>query len=102
MSGLLYRLADDMSRPVMAHEEEVLYKPTQLLAWLIRSNGYDGFIYPSAMGSGTNILLFNSDDAAVLNISYLRVRQIAHIAEPLSPNEDVYDEGPYDALLSEE
>jgi RES domain-containing protein len=60
LAGLLRRLAGDMSRPVMPHEEEVLYKPTQLLALLIKSSGYDGFIYPSAMGLGTNVVLFRA------------------------------------------
>lgn len=32
LAALLDRLSNDMSRPVMPHEEEVLYRPTQLLA----------------------------------------------------------------------
>jgi hypothetical protein len=32
LADLLYRLASDMSRPVMPHEEVKLYRPTQLLA----------------------------------------------------------------------
>jgi hypothetical protein len=52
LANPLYRLGQDMSWPVMPHEQEILYKPTQLLALMIQSAGYDGCIYPSAMGSG--------------------------------------------------
>src|SRR5713226_3176506 len=74
LASLLRRLGSDLSRPMMPHEEEVLYRPTQLLAWLIRSSGYQGFIYPSAMGPGTNIVLFNPEDAEVAKVSYVRVK----------------------------
>ena len=99
MAILLHRLAEDMARPVLAREDEVLYKPTQLLAWLIRSSGYDGCVYPSAMGPGTNIVLFAADDAEVTSVSYVRVKRVAHISEPLTEYEDVYEEGPYDFAL---
>jgi hypothetical protein len=76
------------------------YKPTQLLAWLIRSSGYHGFVFPSAMGPGTNIVLFNSDDAEVTKINYVRVKRVAYFSEALSDYEDVSEEGPYDFVLS--
>lgn len=98
LAVLLRRLGEDMSRPVVAHEDEVLYKPTQLLAWLIQSSGYDGCIYPSAMGPDTNIVLFNPDDAEITNVSYERVNRVEYRSEPLSPYDDVYEEGPYDSL----
>ena len=41
--GLLERLGQDMSRPLMPNERKQgdLYKPTQLLAQLIKAGGYD-------------------------------------------------------------
>lgn len=102
LSALLRRLGEDMSRPVMPHEAEVLYKPTQLLAWLIKSRRYDGVIYPSAMGPGTNMALFNPEDAEVTNITYVRVKAVSYGSEPLSQYEDVYEEGPYDFALAKE
>jgi len=87
---------------MMPHEEEVLYRPTQLLAWLIRSSGYQGFIYPSAMGPGTNIVLFNPEDAEVAKVSYVRVKRVVYFSEALSDYEDVSEEGPYDFALSKE
>ena len=99
LAGLLRRLAGDMSRPVMPREEEVLYRPTQLLALLIKSSGYDGFIYPSAMGSGTNIVLFNPDDVEIGPPEYVRVKRAAYFFEPLDPYDEVYEKGPYDFAL---
>ncbi|MBL8688018.1 MAG: RES family NAD+ phosphorylase [Rhodospirillaceae bacterium] len=97
---LFSRLAYDLSKPVMPHEQEVLYRPTQLLAWLIRSNGYDGFLYPSAMGDGKNIVVFDSTSAEVKTPTYMRVERIGFRAKPLSPLESIYDNGPYDHALS--
>jgi RES domain-containing protein len=100
LAGLLYRLGQDMSRPVMPHEEAVLYKPTQLLAWMIKSAGYDGCIYPSAMGPGTNVVLFNPDDVEMEEVGYFRVKQATYFSAPFSTYEAVYDEGPYDFAVS--
>ncbi len=102
LAGLLHRLANDLSQPVMPHEEEVLYKPTQLLAWLIRASGYAGFIYPSAMGTGRNVVLFNPEDTEVATTSYVRIKRVACFSEPFSEFEDVYEEGPYDFALPDD
>ncbi len=102
LARLLYRLSGDLSRPVMPHEEEVLYRPTQFLALLIKSSGYDGFLYPSAMGSGTNIVLFNSDDGEMGPPEYVRIKRVGYFSEALSPYEEVYEEGPYDFALEKE
>lgn len=99
LAGLLRRLAGDMSRPVMPREEEDLYRPTQLLALLIKSSRYDGFIYPSAMGSGTNVVLFNPDVVEISPPEYVRVERAAYFYEPLAPHDDVYEKGPYDFVL---
>jgi hypothetical protein len=99
LRALLRRLGSDLSRPITsyeAREAEVLYRPTQLLALLIRASGYDGIIYPSAMGPGTNVALFNPDDADVKKV----VKRVAYFAEPLSDFDDVHEEGPYAFALT--
>lgn len=101
LTMLLHRLGEDMSRPIMPHEEQLLYRPTQLLAWLIRSSGYDGFIYPSATGSGANIALFNPDDAEIMVANYVRVKSVAYFSELLHEYESPYEDGPYDFALSD-
>jgi len=99
LANLLYRLGQDMSRPVMPHEQDVMYKPTQLLALMIQSARYDGCIYPSAMGSGKNYVLFETDAVDVLNIEHLRVNSATFFSRPLSLYEEIYEEGPYDHML---
>jgi RES domain-containing protein len=99
LAVLLYRLGQDMSRPVMPHEQETLYKPTQLLALMIQATGYDGCIYPSAMGSGKNYVLFNTQAAEVLNIEHVRVKNATFFSTPLSYFEELYEEGPYDHMV---
>jgi hypothetical protein len=87
LANLLYRLGQDMARPVMPHEQEILYKPTQLLALMIQATGHDGCIYPSAMGSGKNYVLFDTQAAEVLNIEHVRVTSATFFSKPLSPYE---------------
>jgi RES domain-containing protein len=99
LAVLLRRLGEDMSRPVMPHEAEVLYKPTQLLSSIIKSRGYDGFIYPSAMGSGSNIALFNQEDSEIMEASYLCIRRVAFFSEEIGDQDDLYEAGPYDLVL---
>lgn len=100
--GLLRRLAMDLSHPVMAYEKDeadVIYRPTQLLARLIKLNGYDGLIYPSAMGTGKNIVFFDAAKVEVQPVSYTRVKRVAYYGAPLSEFEDVDEKGQYDYAL---
>jgi hypothetical protein len=85
----------------MPHEQEVMYKPTQLLALMIQSARYDGCIYPSAMGSGKNYVLFDyvlfdTDGVDVVNIEHLRVNRPTFFSRPFSLYEEIFEEGPYD------
>ncbi|WP_162792711.1 RES family NAD+ phosphorylase [Ochrobactrum sp. 3-3] len=100
LAGLLYRLGQDMSRPVMRHEEGILYRPTQLLALMIQAAGYHGCIFPSAMGSGKNIVLFDVNAAEIVSVDYVRVTRAAFFSTLFSEYDDVYDEGPYDHALA--
>lgn len=99
LANLLYRLGQDMSRPVMPREQEILYKPTQLLALMIQATGYDGCIYPSAMGSGKNYVLFDPQVAKVLNIEHVRVKSATFFSKPLGRYEEIYEEDPYDHIV---
>lgn len=46
--GLLNRFAEELARPVMPHEADILYRPTQHLCDVIKAGGFDGIAYPSA------------------------------------------------------
>jgi RES domain-containing protein len=56
------------SQPVTSADDYADYAPTQILAELFRSEGYDGLAYKSAFGEvGYNIALFDIDSAIQLN-----------------------------------
>ena len=58
------------SRPVTLNDNRTAYIPTQVLAELFRSEGFDAVIYRSALGeSGRNVALFSLNDAKILNCS---------------------------------
>ena len=40
--------------------------PTQIISEFIKSKGYDGIIYKSSLTKGSNYVLFNLNDAAVV------------------------------------
>ena len=62
------------SRPVTLSDDEADYVPTQILAELFRSAGYDGVIYRSQFGEkGHNLALFNVADAEPINCAPYRV-----------------------------
>lgn len=100
LEGLFYRFADELSRPVMPNEEAILYKPSQYLCEIVKSNGYDGIVYPSGLGPDHNFILFNMSKAEVIQVSYVRVTGIEHQTAPIEPEEDLYEESPYDHLLN--
>ncbi|MBD9455904.1 RES family NAD+ phosphorylase [Rhizobium sp. RHZ02] len=59
-----YRQA--FSTPADRSDDAAEYAPTQILAELFRSLGYDGVAYKSAFGEeGDNIAIFNIDDFEV-------------------------------------
>lgn len=56
------------SQPVTRSDDAADYVPTQILAEVFRNAGYDAIGYKSQFGEkGMNIVLFNPDDADVVN-----------------------------------
>ena len=64
------------------------YVPTQILAELFRSKGYDGVAYKSAFGAdGYNIALFKIDSAVQLNCFLYKATKIDFdFSESANPN----------------
>lgn len=70
------------SAPVNRSDDAAEYAPTQILAELFRSLGYDGVAYKSAFGEdGYNVAIYNVDDFEVDWCRLFRVRDISHIIE---------------------
>ena len=80
MAELAWNMSIGMSTPILPHEEETQYRPTQYLAAQNRAAGYDGCKYPSAMGTGTNLVLFDPDAVRPdsTDVSYVRVTKVQH------------------------
>jgi len=54
-------LGRELSKPVNPHKESIEYVPTQYVTEIIRNLKYDGMIYPSALGKGKNVVLFDEN-----------------------------------------
>ena len=62
------------SQPVTWSDDMADYIPTQILAEVFRNAGYDAVGYKSQFGEkGLNIVLFNPDDADVINCAPYQV-----------------------------
>lgn len=93
--ALLNRFATELSRPVIPGEEEILYRPTQNICDLIERTGFDGIAYPSAMGGGHNVVLFDPTAAIPTEVTHHRVEAVTLRARNLNPNETPHDDVPW-------
>ncbi|WP_438752210.1 RES family NAD+ phosphorylase [Pararhizobium sp. O133] len=67
------------SAPADRSDDAAEYAPTQILAELFRSLGYDGVAYKSAFGEdGYNVAIFNIDDFEVEWCRLFQVEDITH------------------------
>lgn len=69
------------SRPVTESDSTADYAPTQVIAELIKSKGYDGIVYKSALAQGHNIALFNLGHADVVNCTTYEVKSLSLMFE---------------------
>ena len=83
----------------MQHEAESLYKPTQHLCDLIREAGYEGIAYRSAMGHGSNLVLFDPSAGEPFDVTYVRVRELRFDYSPIPAAAEIYEEGRFDHLV---
>lgn len=100
--ALLLQLRSELCRPVSADDEKELYRPTQRFCELVRRYGYAGLKYPSAMGNGFNLVLFDRNIAVPTDVFHVRVAGVTYRVRSLSTGEPLFDEQPYDYLLGEE
>lgn len=73
----LERLGAELSKPISPGREGIEYVPTQYLSELIRNNGYDGLIYPSALGQSRNLVCFNPTLFRCLNVKCYIVNNLS-------------------------
>lgn len=70
-----------MSEPVADDLSPIGYVPTQYAAEVIRSHGYDGILYASALGRGRNVLLFDPEAAPGRATRLVRVTGVRYRLE---------------------
>lgn len=64
------------SQPITLEDHTGGYVPTQILSELFRDTGYDAVIYGSQFDDGSNIAIFDIEDAEVISCSPCRVSGI--------------------------
>jgi RES domain-containing protein len=102
LNSLLLQLRSELCRPVSPDDEAAFYRPTQRFCALVRRYGYAGVKYPSAMGTGFNLVLFDQSVAAPAKVCHVRVVGVTCRVRPLGRGEPLFDEQPYDYLLGAE
>lgn len=65
------------SRPITPNENQAHYVPTQVIAELFKSIGYDGVKYKSMLGNGYNIALFDIKSADFLQSFLYEVKSLS-------------------------
>lgn len=71
-----------MANPVMPNDEAIQYIPTQYLAEFVRSNGFDGILYDSALDyGGRNLVIFNSEKVKFVQARTASITKIQHTVE---------------------
>jgi RES domain-containing protein len=82
-NGLLERFGLELSRPMVRGEPETHYSMTQHLCDLVRKASFEGIAYPSAMGPGYNVVLFDPAAAIATDIDYFKVDKIQFTVEAI-------------------
>ena len=88
-----------LSQPLLPEEEKTHYLPSQKLCEIVRNQNIDGIIYPSAMGSGKNFVLFNPGYGEPYEIKYVRIESPVYPVQEINEHDDLYEESPYELLI---
>jgi len=77
--GVWGDMNDSFSRPVSPQESSRWYVPTQYLAEVFKTRGYDGILYKSSLNEeGYNVALFNPAAAELFKCSMFRVEGVGY------------------------
>lgn len=66
------------TKPVNNNDSTAEYVPTQFLAEFFKSENFDGFCFKSGVGNGLNILLYNLDDADLVNCTVMETKNVSY------------------------
>jgi hypothetical protein len=74
--GFLEQLGDDLARPILPGAAGVDYTPSQYLCEFIKTRGFHGVRYKSAVGEGWNLALFHEEKARIEDVSSHRATRV--------------------------
>lgn len=97
--GLLQSFSSALSLPLLPNEEKKLYIPSQSLCKFIKQRGVEGILYPSSMGSGNNLVIFNPDQGEPTFVQYYRIGTPNFSPELIDDMDDIYEYWPYAYLV---
>lgn len=69
---------DAFTKPVSNDDSSSDYVPTQILAELFKSEGYDGICFKSSLGQGHNFVLFDLNMADLINCTVMETKTVAY------------------------
>ena len=72
------RINEAFTTPVTKNDSVSDYVPTQILAELFKTEGFDGICFKSGLGLGHNITLFNPDDADLVNCTVMETKSVSY------------------------
>ncbi|MED3553880.1 RES domain-containing protein [Cytobacillus praedii] len=75
---ILSAFIEELSTPVDPSKSEIEYLPTQYITELIKSKGFDGILFDSAMGPGNNIVLFDQNHLDISKTYTIVVKDIIY------------------------
>lgn len=82
LKAILETIGQEMARPVDPAESQVRYAATQYVSEIVKNAGYDGVMFKSAVGPGTNIVLLKKNDARVETVQLYEVNRVQYTAAP--------------------
>lgn len=82
------------ARPVTSNDETAEYVPTQVIAELFKSEGFDGIAYRSAFGGGYSIVLFDLDAADLVSCTLYELKEIKYDFRETGPSYSVTEQKP--------
>jgi RES domain-containing protein len=66
------------SEPISPTDSTADYAPTQVLAEVFKDAGYDGIMYGSSVGAGTNVALFDLEAARVIHRKLFQTTKLSY------------------------
>lgn len=75
---ILSSFIQELSTPVDPNKSEIEYIPTQYITELIKTRGFDGILFDSAMGSGNNVVIFDENNVDAKSIHIIEITNIKY------------------------